>query len=85
MNISDFKFYSLLFVALLVVGYIYLEQVDNRENAYSETVNDEAHRLAAETEQEANDFDVEDTEMNEEVLGNTVAARGILQAVGFKE
>lgn len=86
MNLTDFKFYSLLFVALLVIGYVYLEQADDRENAYSEVINEEEHRLATEeSEQEPNES-IRNTENAEEYLDESMtAAGGVLQWVSFKE
>lgn len=86
MNLSDFKFYSLLFVALLVIGYVYLEQAGNRENAYSEVINEEEHRLAIEeSEQESNESTANVENVEDYLDENMTAAGGVLQLVSFKE
>lgn len=86
MNISDLKFYSLLFVALVVIGYVYLDQAADKENAYSEASNiDENQAVAMEIEQEPNEIEMAVYEEDESVLENAVGARGIIQLVSLKE
>lgn len=87
MNISDLKFYSLLFIALVVIGYVYLGQADDRENAYSEAdYIEEDTAVAGEIEQEPNSIGgIETAQADEDLMENTPGARGVIQLVGMKD